>query len=92
MAQPSRAGLANAVAPCALSGAKQTSRLRPPKSENDPNWDIGRAGTKNPRGIVGMRHGRPSQTTRGAAAYRAVHQILEDGAIFKDPFARPVKR
>jgi methyltransferase (TIGR00027 family) len=34
-----------------------------------------------------MRHGQPSQTARGAAAYRAIHQILEGGAIFKDPFA-----
>ena len=34
-----------------------------------------------------MRSGQPSQTARGAAAYRAVHQTLEGGAIFKDPFA-----
>jgi methyltransferase (TIGR00027 family) len=34
-----------------------------------------------------MRDGQPSQTARGAAAYRAVHQKLEGGAIFKDPFA-----
>ena len=34
-----------------------------------------------------MRSGQPSQTARGAAAYRAVHQMLEGGAIFKDPFA-----
>jgi methyltransferase (TIGR00027 family) len=34
-----------------------------------------------------MRHGQPSQTARGAAAHRAIHQILEGGAIFKDPFA-----
>ncbi|WP_426611285.1 class I SAM-dependent methyltransferase [Bradyrhizobium sp. McL0616] len=34
-----------------------------------------------------MRSGLPSQTARGAAAYRAVHQMLEGGAIFKDPFA-----
>ena len=34
-----------------------------------------------------MRPGQPSRTARGAAAYRAVHQILERGAIFKDPFA-----
>jgi methyltransferase (TIGR00027 family) len=34
-----------------------------------------------------MRAGLPSQTARGAAAYRAVHQLLEGGAIFKDPFA-----
>jgi len=34
-----------------------------------------------------MRSGQPSQTAQGAAAYRAVHQILEGGAIFKDPLA-----
>lgn len=34
-----------------------------------------------------MRQGQPSQTARRAAAYRAIHQILEGGAIFKDPFA-----
>src|ERR1700681_1817659 len=34
-----------------------------------------------------MRHGQPSQTARGAAAYRTIHQILEGGAIFEDPFA-----
>ena len=34
-----------------------------------------------------MRHGQPSQTARGAAAYRAIHQSLESGAIFKDTLA-----
>lgn len=34
-----------------------------------------------------MRDGQPSQTARGAAAYRAIHQQLEGGAIFKDPLA-----
>jgi methyltransferase (TIGR00027 family) len=34
-----------------------------------------------------MRDGLPSRTARGAAAYRAIHQKLEGGAIFKDPFA-----
>lgn len=34
-----------------------------------------------------MRSGQASQTARGAAAYRALHQILDGGAIFKDPFA-----
>ena len=34
-----------------------------------------------------MRDGQPSQTARGAAAHRAIHQELEGGAIFKDPFA-----
>jgi len=34
-----------------------------------------------------MRYGQPSQTARSAAAHRAVHQMLEGGAIFKDPLA-----
>jgi len=34
-----------------------------------------------------MRAGKPSSTARGAAAYRAVHQMLEGGSIFSDPFA-----
>jgi methyltransferase (TIGR00027 family) len=34
-----------------------------------------------------MRYGQPSQTARSAAALRAVHQMLERGAIFKDPLA-----
>jgi methyltransferase (TIGR00027 family) len=34
-----------------------------------------------------MRQGLPSQTARGAAAYRAVHQTSEGGVIFTDPFA-----
>ena len=34
-----------------------------------------------------MQTGQPSQTARGAAAHRAVHQTLEGGAIFSDPFA-----
>ncbi len=34
-----------------------------------------------------MRAGLPSQTARGAAAYRAIHQTLEGGAIFSDPLA-----
>jgi methyltransferase (TIGR00027 family) len=34
-----------------------------------------------------MHYGQPSRTARGAAAYRAIHQTLEGGAIFKDPFA-----
>src|SRR6478735_4455045 len=37
--------------------------------------------------MVGMRVGQPSQTARSAAALRAVHQMLECGAIFKDPLA-----
>ena len=34
-----------------------------------------------------MRAGQPSRTALGAAAYRAVHQTLEGGVIFRDPFA-----
>jgi len=34
-----------------------------------------------------LRAGLPSQTARGAAAYRAIHQTLEGGAIFSDPLA-----
>jgi methyltransferase (TIGR00027 family) len=34
-----------------------------------------------------MQAGEPSDTARGAAAYRAIHQTLEGGAIFRDPFA-----
>src|SRR5450432_3003501 len=34
-----------------------------------------------------MQTGQPSQTARGAAAYRALHQTLEGGVIFNDPFA-----
>jgi methyltransferase (TIGR00027 family) len=34
-----------------------------------------------------MQVGQPSQTALGAAAHRAVHQTLEGGVIFADPFA-----
>ncbi|GAA4696272.1 SAM-dependent methyltransferase [Nocardioides conyzicola] len=34
-----------------------------------------------------MREGEPSRTAFGAAAYRAVHQDLDGGAIFRDPLA-----
>jgi methyltransferase (TIGR00027 family) len=34
-----------------------------------------------------LRVGEPSQTARGAAAYRAIHQTLDGGVIFRDPFA-----
>lgn len=34
-----------------------------------------------------MRAGQPSLTARGAAAYRAIHQRLEGGSIFRDPYA-----
>jgi methyltransferase (TIGR00027 family) len=37
-----------------------------------------------------MRDGQPSQTARGAAAYRAVHQTYEGAAIFRDPFAEKI--
>src|ERR1700759_1959674 len=37
-----------------------------------------------------MRAGEPSQTARGAAAYRAIHQTLEGGVIFADPFATEI--
>ena len=37
-----------------------------------------------------MQAGQPSHTARGAAAYRAIHQTLEGGAIFSDPFATKV--
>lgn len=33
---------------------------------------------------------QPSLTARGAAGHRAAHQILEQGAIFRDPFARRI--
>ena len=34
-----------------------------------------------------MQVGQPSHTARSAAIYRAVHQVLEEGRIFKDPLA-----
>jgi methyltransferase (TIGR00027 family) len=34
-----------------------------------------------------LRAGEPSQTARGAAAYRAIHQTSDGGTIFRDPFA-----
>jgi methyltransferase (TIGR00027 family) len=37
-----------------------------------------------------MRTREPSRTARGAAGHRAAHQILEQGAIFRDPFARRI--
>jgi methyltransferase (TIGR00027 family) len=37
-----------------------------------------------------LRGGEPSHTARGAAAYRAIHQTLEGGAIFSDPFAAKI--
>jgi methyltransferase (TIGR00027 family) len=37
-----------------------------------------------------LQAGQPSHTARGAAAYRALHQTLEGGAIFSDPFAAKI--
>jgi methyltransferase (TIGR00027 family) len=34
-----------------------------------------------------VRRGQPSHTAFGAATHRAVHQDLEDGAVFRDPLA-----
>jgi methyltransferase (TIGR00027 family) len=34
-----------------------------------------------------LRAGQPSRTAQGAAVHRAVHQIVEGGFIFTDPFA-----
>ncbi len=34
-----------------------------------------------------MQPGQPSRTALGAAAHRAVHQVLEKGSIFSDPLA-----
>jgi methyltransferase (TIGR00027 family) len=34
-----------------------------------------------------LRAGEPSQTARRAAAYRAIHQTLDGGMIFRDPLA-----
>jgi methyltransferase (TIGR00027 family) len=37
-----------------------------------------------------VQTGQPSHTARGAAAHRALHQTLEGGAIFRDPFAASI--
>jgi methyltransferase (TIGR00027 family) len=37
-----------------------------------------------------MHPREPSRTARSAAGHRAAHQILEQGAIFRDPFARRI--
>ena len=39
-----------------------------------------------------MQPGQPSRTARAAAVHRAVHQVLEQGRIFADPFAVPMFR
>src|SRR5205809_1146556 len=40
--------------------------------------------------VTAMQIGQPSRTALGAAAYRAVHQTLEGGVIFADPFAMQI--
>jgi methyltransferase (TIGR00027 family) len=37
-----------------------------------------------------VQAGQPSQTARGAAVHRAIHQTMESGAIFNDPFASKI--
>ncbi len=37
-----------------------------------------------------MLERQPSRTALGAAGYRAAHQVLEGGAVFRDPFARTI--
>lgn len=37
-----------------------------------------------------MQPKEPSRTAWGAARHRAVHQLLDGGAVFKDPFAVPI--
>jgi methyltransferase (TIGR00027 family) len=37
-----------------------------------------------------LQTGQPSQTARGAAAYRAIHQTVDGGSIFNDPFAAKI--
>ena len=37
-----------------------------------------------------MQAKEPSRTARGAAGHRAAHQVMEQGAIFRDPFARRI--
>jgi methyltransferase (TIGR00027 family) len=37
-----------------------------------------------------MLEREPSRTAFGVAAYRAIHQVLEGGALFKDPLALPI--
>jgi methyltransferase (TIGR00027 family) len=37
-----------------------------------------------------LQTGQPSQTASGAAAYRALHQTLDGGSIFIDPFAAKI--
>src|SRR5262249_1061499 len=39
---------------------------------------------------ITMRDGQPSQTALGAAAYRALHQTLDGGAIFSDQYASKI--
>jgi methyltransferase (TIGR00027 family) len=37
-----------------------------------------------------MLERKPSRTAFGVAAYRAAHQVLEDGRFFRDPLALPI--
>lgn len=37
-----------------------------------------------------MLERQPSLTARGAAGHRAAHQVLERGAVFRDPYARRI--
>lgn len=37
-----------------------------------------------------MELGKPSRTAWAAAVYRAAHQIMEEGRIFRDPLALPI--
>jgi methyltransferase (TIGR00027 family) len=37
-----------------------------------------------------VQTGQPSHTARGAVAYRAIHQTLDGGVIFSDPFAAKI--
>jgi methyltransferase (TIGR00027 family) len=39
---------------------------------------------------VAMESGRPSKTAFAAATHRAVHQIVDGGAVFRDPLAVPI--
>ena len=37
-----------------------------------------------------MQPKEPSRTAWGAATHRAVHQLIDGGSIFRDPFAVPI--
>src|SRR6185437_1607688 len=61
--------------------ARRRWRARPKSSRRSSG-----SGTRPERG-GDMRGGQPSHTARGAAAYRALHQMLDGGVIFRDPLA-----